>query len=57
MKSFANLLVLILVGCGFISFFVEVAILINRPFAYIMGAGLSVFVILAAFEIYEKARG
>ena len=56
MKSIANILVLILLGIGLIAAFLEMAILINRPFAYIIGAGLSVLTILGAFEIFERSK-
>ena len=55
-KSISNTLVLILIGLGLITGLIELAVWINRPFIYLLSAGLSVLVILGAFEILERAK-
>ena len=55
-KDFAQILMLFLIGLGLIIGIVQLTLWVNTWFAYPLGLGLSILVVLAFFEIIEKAR-
>jgi hypothetical protein len=55
-KDFAQLLMLFLIGLGLIIGIVQLTLWVNTWFAYPLGLGLSILVVLGFFEIIEKAR-
>jgi hypothetical protein len=56
MKTISNLLVLTLLSIGLIGGLVELALFINKAFTYFLCCGLSILVVLGAFEILERAK-
>ena len=56
MKSISNILVLSLIAIGLIVGLVELTLYINKVFMYFLACGLSILVVLGAFEVFERAR-
>lgn len=55
-KSVANLLVIALVAIGLITAVLQFTIWLNKAFMYPLGLGISILVVLAAFELFERGK-
>ena len=56
LKDFAQLLMIFLIGLGLIIGIIQLTLFVNTWFAYPLGCGLSILVILLGFELIERAR-
>lgn len=55
-KSLANLLVIALVAIGLITAVLQFTIWLNKAFMYPLGLGISILVVLAAFELFDMEK-
>jgi len=56
MKNISNIFVLVLISIGLILGLVELILFLNKLFMYFIGCGLSILIVLASIEIYERAN-
>ena len=56
LKDFAQILMIFMIGAGLITGIIQLTLYVNTWFAYPLGLGFSILVILGGFELIEKAR-
>jgi hypothetical protein len=56
LRDFAQILMVFLIGTGLITGIIQLTLWVNTWFAYPLGLGLSILVILIGFELIEKSR-
>jgi len=55
MKTISNIIVLVLISIGLIAGLIELMLWINLLFMYPLCCGLSILIVLGAFELYERS--
>jgi len=56
LKDFAQIFMIFMIGAGLITGIIQLTLYVNTWFAYPLGLGVSILVILGGFELIEKAR-
>ena len=56
LQKILTLICIVLIAMGIISGLLQLAVYVNQFWAYPLGAGLSMLVILAVFEVMDRSK-